>query len=119
MPETFHQMRDVPCRRFIHKVTLQLPTDTKNTTTGEFVPTYTDLCDRWASIEPMTAREIYQAHDVEADVTHRITMYADSVSRNMSTKYRIRYGSRFFNIFQIRNVQERNRMLEIVVKEQV
>lgn len=116
-------MRSINPRRFNKYVTVQKLTDTKDSTTGEFTETATTLCNRYASVEPLSGRELIQAMGVEADVTHKVSMAWDPLTATIIPKYRVRLvstlGTRYFNILAVRSVEERNRLLEFTCKEQV
>lgn len=69
---------------------------------------------RYASVEPLTGREFLEAQSVGSDITHKIRMrHYDGLTPTM----RIKFGSRTFNIEQVRNVEERDRATEVMVKE--
>lgn len=68
----------------------------------------------WGSIEPLIGRELLQAQQVQAAVTHRVRVRYDST---IGPDMRIAYGSRSFEILAVMNPEERNRELEIMCKE--
>lgn len=116
-------MRDVNPRLFNKMIFVELPATTVDATTHEGTVTWTTLCKRRASIDPMQGRELHQAKAVEADLTHRIRMYCDRLMATVTPRHRLRYedpirGTRYFNIISIRNIEERNRLLEISAMEQ-
>ena len=70
----------------------------------------------WANISPATGRELYAGEQVRAEVSHKVTMrYYDG----LTTANRLLFGSRVFDINFIKNVDERNRVFELLCKEVV
>lgn len=70
----------------------------------------------WGTVMPLTGAETLRAAQLQARVTHRITIrWRDGIlARN-----RIRLGGRVFNIRSIVNREERNRWLDILAEEGV
>lgn len=64
----------------------------------------------WASIEPLTGRELMQAMQLETPITHKVRMRYRS---GVTTVRRLLYGSRVFNIVQVINELEQNNWLDI------
>jgi len=70
----------------------------------------------WASVEPISGREFWAGHQVQAEVTHRIRMrYLPGVRPTM----KVFFGEREFEIESIINWQERNIDLQLMCKEKV
>ena len=83
---------------------------------GVTVETPITFATVWASIEPLSGRELFQAQQVQAEVTHRVRMrYLAGVTAKMKGYY----GTREFQILSVANRDERNRELEIMCKELV
>ncbi len=82
---------------------------------GEKPPSWLTTDHLWASIEPITGRELFAAHQVHAEVSHRI------VIRNrpgLTSKMRFVFGSRVFNIATPPlNVGEGNESIEVLCVE--
>lgn len=70
----------------------------------------------WASVEPLSGREVLFGQQLQASVTHRIKLRHKS---DISEAMRIKFGSRFFNIRSIRHIEERDRWTEIMAEEGV
>jgi len=69
---------------------------------------------RWVSIEPISAREILAAGQVQGEITHRIRCrYFEGVT----TATRIVYKGRIFDIKSALNLREKNSELEILCTE--
>ena len=70
----------------------------------------------YANIKPVKADSRYRQGIVTEKVTHEVTIrYTD----NISTNYRILFGTRAFNIRGIINVDERDRFLKLLCEEGV
>jgi len=68
----------------------------------------------WAQISPLRGNEAASARQINATVTHRIiTRYLAGVK----ARDRFIWGDRTFEIISVRNIDERNRMLEIDAEE--
>ena len=84
---------------------------------GAEVETWTDLhTGVWASVEPLIGREYMAAKQLTADVSHKIRI---RYIKGLSPEMRIVWGTRYFEIVSIINVQERNRELVIMATEDV
>lgn len=67
-------------------------------------------------MEPISGREFWAGHQVQAEVTHRIRMrYLPGVRPTM----KVFFGEREFEIESIINWQERNIDLQLMCKEKV
>lgn len=103
-------MRSGPLR---HRVTLQNRTSSKDEF-GQLVETWTDLYVAWASVEPISGRELLSSQQTLGEVTHRIrTRYRAGIS----VATRILFNGRIFDIESVINNQEKNAHLEIMAKE--
>lgn len=93
-----------------HRVTIQRPTEDIN----GGATTWSDVETVWASIAPIAGREYFAAQQVQSDVTHRVRMrYGPTVT----TKDRLTFGVRHFDIRTVLNRDERNRELELLCIE--
>ena len=69
-----------------------------------------------ACIEPLKGFERLRAMQLESPVSHKITMRYRS---GLKPEHRIKFGTRFFNIRSIINLEERNQWLEVFADEGV
>lgn len=73
----------LPAGKLRHRVKLERPTYSQNTTTGEMTPTWTDEGTVSATIEPSSAREFIAAQVTQSQIDTRITIrYRDDVAAN-------------------------------------
>lgn len=81
---------------------------------GGLVETWAPFAESWASIEPIRAVEIFRAGQVDARITHRVTMRYQS---GIETAMRILFGTRVFLLLSVANPDERGIMLEMLAME--
>jgi SPP1 family predicted phage head-tail adaptor len=86
--------------------------------TGQRVGAWNEIAKEWASIKPISGREYFNASGERAEITHRIEI-RQSASRAYRPRDRIVYGERVFNIKSVLDVDERHRMLQLMVSEYV
>jgi SPP1 family predicted phage head-tail adaptor len=82
------------------RIDIQTQTEAKDAY-GQDVPTWTTAATRWASIEPLSGRELWQAQQIHPDVTHRITI---RYYPGLNPRHRFHYAlpvDRYFNILSI------------------
>lgn len=96
-----------------HRITIEQSTQTPNDL-GERIETWATLSQRWASVEPLSGRELETARIHHATVSHRITIRYYS---SLQPTHRIKWGSRIFSIDAILNIDERNREMQILSTE--
>lgn len=71
-----------------------------------------------AMIRPLRGRELFAAQQVKADAEFMIMLRYDSRLATWDSNYQVVWGSRTFEaIGPVRNVEERNIMLEMLAKE--
>jgi SPP1 family predicted phage head-tail adaptor len=76
--------------------------------------TWTEFQRAWASLEPVSAWQEYQAMRNKKRVTHKVTCrYFPGLKVDM----RITFGERIFQIHGIKNVDEDNRIYELKTEE--
>ena len=50
---------------------------------GQRVENAVKVMRRWACVRPLTGRETVQTQQMQADVTHRVTMHSDTLTRTI------------------------------------
>ena len=100
------------------RITFQRRSTTQDAS-GQQSASWSDIVTVWAGIESISAREQMAAQAVQSEVTHRIKVrYRIELASPMnSTTYRILYGTRVFGITGAMNINERNRMIEMMASE--
>ena len=86
---------------------------------GEESENWQYYATRRASVKPIRGREYFTSKEVASEVTHRIVMRHDRKVGAITPKDRIVMGSREFDIDSIMNIEERDRMLEIMAVERI
>lgn len=98
-----------------HSLTIQTATETQNDH-GEVVKAWSEFAVVNGSIDPLSGREFWRSRQVQADVTHVVTIrYLPGVIPKM----RVLHGSRVLYITSVLNSDERNRELQLLCKETV
>ncbi|WP_256846916.1 phage head closure protein [Paenibacillus sp. Pae108] len=81
---------------------------------GGSVETWMTYASPFASVEPLSGRELFQAQQLQSEVTHKIRMrYRPGITPDM----RVYFGTRVFLINSAINWQERNRELTLMCVE--
>lgn len=90
-----------------HRVTIQQVTETTKPS-GERSQSWGTLATVWASIVPLSGRELWNASQAQPDVTHTVTMRSggDVTRDTITPKHRILHGSRVLNVLSIRDENE-------------
>ena len=89
------------------RVTIQARASTQSGT-GQPTGAWSTVATAWASIEPLSGREQLAAQAAQSETTHRVTMRYRS---GITTKMRISFGGRLFNITSVRSLEERGRVM--------
>jgi SPP1 family predicted phage head-tail adaptor len=99
--------------RLRHRLTLQQEVQTADGAGGN-TRTWQNIVDLWAEINPISGRERAFAGQVQAEISHKITIrYRSGVTAGM----RLLYNTRIFNIRTILNSKENNETLELWADE--
>jgi SPP1 family predicted phage head-tail adaptor len=90
-------------------VTIQQRSLTQDSYGGQS-ETWSDVMTVWASIEPLSSRELMAAQAVQSETTHQIRIrYMPGITADM----RAVYNGRYFNLARPLNTEERN--IELVI----
>lgn len=98
-----------------HRIALQYPTVSASNSFGDATVTWTVSTTRWAKIEPLTGRELWQAQQVQADVTHTVTL---RYTAGVGPTWQAVYQTRVFNIMAVLDPGERRVWHQLLCKEQ-
>jgi SPP1 family predicted phage head-tail adaptor len=71
----------------------------------------------WANVTPLEGREAVVARQLRADATDKVVMRYNSQTSTITTAATITFKGRTLAVLSIKNVEERNRELEILTKE--
>lgn len=99
-----------------HLLTIQTPTDSIDGT-GAVKSTWATLTTAWGAVWPVSAKEYIAAGQLFTNLTHRVRIrYTGS---SLTTKCRIKFGTRYLDIKGIVNTEERNEMLDLMCTEEI
>jgi SPP1 family predicted phage head-tail adaptor len=84
------------------------------TTLGGLSTTYATASTVWASIEPLSGRELFLAKQSQSDTDFKITIRFYS---GLTTNYKVKWGTRYFQINSIQNTGENNEQMLLMCKE--
>ncbi len=98
-------------------VTIEAPTDgTAQDAFGQPAGEWRILCRAWAAVEPFSGGERFTAGQVQAEVTHRVTILYQP---GITPRCRILLGERILQIAAIINRREEDKELELLCVEAI
>lgn len=97
-----------------HSVNLEAPAQGAQDTHGQPPEGWEPVGETYAQIEPLSGRELEIARQVQARVSHRITIRHLA---GVSPRMRVRYGTRIFEILSVTNQDERDRTTVLMAVE--
>jgi SPP1 family predicted phage head-tail adaptor len=100
-----------------HSIDLQTVSEVNNA--GEVTETWSTICTKRASIEPIQGREYWDGKQTLADQNFVIKIDYDATAVTITTKGRILFGSRIFDIQTKANPGEMNEELHFICKERL
>lgn len=100
-----------------HRIELQAKSEPEGQDDyGEVARIWPTIATVWASIEPASGKQLFVAQQVQAEVSHVVTIrYYDG----LGPTNRVKFGTRIFAVNFVRNVDERNVYQELYCKEAV
>lgn len=101
-----------------HRVILQSPAGSRDAV-GERTTTWTNVATVWASVGPLTARELIAAGQPMSEVSHRVRVRHSATIAALDGSWRVLFGSRVLVIQGVRNIDERDREYELLCSEGV
>ena len=106
---------DVLVDRLNKIIEIQEKNKTKDTY-GGFTEQWVKLLNCWAEIKPLTVNNIFEANKINEKITYIITIRFNS---KIKSNQRIKYKDRIFNIKNIINFMEENKIMEITAEEEI
>lgn len=98
-----------------HKLVIQSRTEAPDSI-GHMVSTWSEFATVYGSVEPLIGREYLAAQQVQSEVSHKLRI---RWLNGATTKMRVLFGSRVFDINSVLNVEERGREMLLMCKEAV
>jgi SPP1 family predicted phage head-tail adaptor len=100
------------------RITIQTPARTDDGGGGVTIA-YTDAATVWASIEPGSGREFFQARQLNPEITHTVTIrYRSGITPAQRIKYVENGTARAFAIHSKADPLERHEQLILMCEEQ-
>ena len=98
-----------------HRITLQKPVIIRDSI-GQELEGWQDVATVWASIEPLSGKEYFNAQQTNSEVSTKITIrYLESITPFM----RVFFHKHTYNILSVINFEERNIYLQLLCSEKV
>ena len=96
-----------------HRVTVKEPTETTDGQ-GGVTSTWSVVANVWAEIRPILGLERFFREGLHPSITHLVKI---RYRADINTTQRIHHGSRTLYIRGLRNIDERNNILELTCEE--
>jgi len=74
---------------------------------GEITSTFTKVATRWASVQQLTGKELFEAQQIDARRTYKVTMRFFS---GLTETYQLVFKSRIFKIIGVNDVMEQQHL---------
>lgn len=98
-----------------HRITLQKPVIIRDSI-GQELEEWQDVATVWASVEPLSGKEYFNAKQTNSEVSTKITIrYLESITPFM----RLFFQKHTYNILSVINFEERNIYLQLLCSEKV
>jgi SPP1 family predicted phage head-tail adaptor len=111
-------MRPIRIGEHRQRVTIQNPmTPETSDTFAQPTGTYTTIGTFWAFVKPLQGHELVAAKQVKAQATISIRIRWQGSSIPITPLSRIIFNGRTFGLFDVKNIEERNRSYEMVAYE--
>jgi SPP1 family predicted phage head-tail adaptor len=100
------------------RVTLQALSATESFDSfGQPVQAWASVGTFWCEVIPLTGHELVAAKQVKAQATIKVKMRFQGTSISISPENRLLLNGRVFGLFDVRNIEERNRRYEMTAYE--
>jgi head-tail adaptor len=106
--------------RLKHRVTIERPGTTKDAAGHVNLAldsNWTEVGKRWAAFVTRGGRESRVFDQMQAETSHIIELQSDSVTRTIVPKWRLKMGTRKFNINAAYDVDENRKRVRVEVTE--
>lgn len=101
-----------------HRITIRRVTH-ETTEWGDWVEKTEDIASVWASIEPLKGDEFFAAAQMQAKVSHKVTMRGLPASVRPTPRDRIIFNRRTLEIESVLDTEERGIELVLMCQERV
>ena len=102
-----------------HRVIVEKDEGENQDAQGHVTHDWQEFTTRWAAVEPIGGRELWNARQNQPDLTHRVRMRFDKKTNEITADMRINFGGRYLHLLEPpRKIQEeRNIELEFLCRE--
>lgn len=97
-----------------HQVLVMWPSQIEEVGGAGTYTSYTSISYLWARVEAITGLMQLDTKQIGEEVTHKITIRYYPL---ISTKHSIKWNDRNFEIRNVKNIDERNQYMELLVRE--
>jgi SPP1 family predicted phage head-tail adaptor len=81
---------------------------------GGYTEDWVNIGNVWASVQPLQGRELFQAQQVQAELSHKVRIrYREGIVPSM----RVVFNNRIMEIQSVINIDEANREIELLCIE--
>ena len=103
--------------RLRYRVDVQRPVEARDDL-GGVVQSWETAQTVWCDVEPLRAKELFEAAKIEARLSHRLTLRQYP---GLTSTWRLRLAgtTRVFQPYSVRDVHERRRTMEVLAMELV
>jgi SPP1 family predicted phage head-tail adaptor len=81
---------------------------------GGYSDAWSTFATLWAKIEQVSGKEAYQAMQIESPAVYKMTI---RYIAGVTTKHRVLFGTRTFNINRVNNINEADEYIELYATE--
>lgn len=103
---------NIKIRDLSHRITIRRFTESKDGN-GWDTSTWSDYTSAWAIIKPLSSHEKLQAQQLEGMVSHKIIVRYSDTNIAITNGDIVKYGSRYFNIRGVINIDEEDRFVRL------
>lgn len=101
-----------------HRIILQSPAGARDSV-GERTTTWANIATVWASINPLSARDLIAAGQTQNETTHRVRLRDSTAIAAIDASWRVMFGARIFVITSVRRIDEVKNEIELLCSEGV
>lgn len=99
--------------RLRHRIIIQEPVTARNGY-NETITTWARVAEVWASVEPLSGREFFDAEHQQSDITHRVVL---RFRGGITAEMRVLHHGRDLRVQSVINAKERGRELQLMCRE--
>jgi len=102
--------------RLKHKIIIQEYVDSIDSSGGP-MGTWKNYLTRYASVVPLNGSEFFVSQQLTVDITVRIRLRYDTLAATITSKHRVLWGARNYDISTVINPKESNREIVLMCSE--